>query len=266
MSRQIEPIQQFGRRNPVSDEPGRAQRPARLLTQNSQLKEIGVWNWTIPAWAGRFDDGTTYNTCPSAGICSKVCYARSGAYLWPQVRGKHQANLRFVLDDPDGFEDAMIAELGARRFHGKWIRVHDAGDFFSDDYTLRWMRIMRARPDSHFYAYTKELDRFRRLVAPDPPPNFLWTFSLGGTQDADLDPKTDRMADVFPSEEAIAAAGWHSQLGDDRLAVLGEAPVGMSANRIPKFLKLLDGRRFSEWQAQENERRAAKKNRAPGTE
>nr|WP_240656474.1 hypothetical protein [Streptomyces sp. V2] len=52
-------------------------RPARLLTQNRELKPLGVWNWSLPAWAGRFPDGTTYNTCSSAGICATVCYARA---------------------------------------------------------------------------------------------------------------------------------------------------------------------------------------------
>jgi protein gp88 len=232
-------------------------RPARLLTQNRQLRAIGVWNWTLPAWAGRFSDtGQTYNTCPSAGICSQVCYARSGAYLWPAVRRKHEANLRFVLEDLEGWQRAMTAELGASRFYRRWVRVHDSGDFFADDYTRAWLSVMRARPDVSFYAYTKEVLRFRRLVTPDAPRNFLWAFSYGGTQDALLDPSVDRVADVFATEAAIAEAGWHSQHASDLLAVLG--PVGMSANRIPAFLKRLGGRRFSQWQAQVDAERAAR--------
>lgn len=54
-----------------------ARRPTRLLTQNSEMRQIGVWNWSLPAWAGRLADGRTYNTCPSAGICAQACYARS---------------------------------------------------------------------------------------------------------------------------------------------------------------------------------------------
>ncbi|MEV6132656.1 hypothetical protein AB0M05_38705 [Streptomyces violaceusniger] len=34
--------------------------------------------------AGRLPDGRTYNTCPSAGICRQVCYARHGTYTWPR--------------------------------------------------------------------------------------------------------------------------------------------------------------------------------------
>jgi hypothetical protein len=234
-------------------------RPVRLLTQNREMRAIGAWNWTLPAWAGRLPDGRSFNTCPSAGICRHVCYARHGTYTWPTVRAKHHANLAFVLDDPEGWEAAMIAELGAQKFRGAWVRIHDSGDFFSDTYTRSWLRIIRARPDVNFYAYTKEVDRFRRLIEPDPPTNFLWVYSFGGTQDASLDTRRDRVADVFPDEDAITAAGWHSQAATDLLAVLGPRLVGIPANRIPHFLTRLRGRTFRSWQA-EAERHA----RTPG--
>ena len=39
----------------------------------------------------------------------------------------------------------------------------------SDAYLQAWLRICRARPCVNFYAYTKEVDRFRRLAEPHPP-------------------------------------------------------------------------------------------------
>ena len=248
---------------PASPNPG-VPRPTRLLTQNREMARIGVWNWTLPAWAGRLEDGRTYNTCPSAGICSQVCYARNGTYRWPVVAAKHRANLMFVLDDPAGWEAAMIAELAARRFRGRWVRIHDSGDFFTDDYLRAWLRICRARPDVRFYAYTKEITRFRHLVEPDPPPNFRWVYSYGGTQDHLLDPARDRVADVFPDEPAITAAGWSSQDASDLLAVLGPRLVGIPANRIPAYLRRLAGRRFSQWQAEADTARAARRQRQAG--
>lgn len=227
-----------------------ASRPARLLTQNREMREIGAWNWSLPAWAVQLPDGRSYNTCPSAGVCAKVCYARQGTYQLPSVRAKHHANLAFVLDDLPGWTSAMLAELDRPKFVGAWIRIHEAGGFFSDDYTRAWLDICRARPDASFYAYTKEVDRFRRLVEPDPPANFLWGYSYGGTQEAALDPDTDRIADVFPDEPTITAAGWTSQEASELLAVLGPRLVGVPANRIPGFLTQLRGRRFSEWQAE----------------
>lgn len=223
-----------------------------LLRQNSELRRIGVWQWSLPAWAGRLPDNRTYNTCPSAGICRHVCYARNGTYLFPAVRARHQENLRMILDDLPGWEHAMSRELTAARFRDAYVRIHDAGDFFSDAYTLSWLRIMHARPDTHFYAYTKEVDRFRRLVEPDPPGNFRWVYSYGGTQDALLDPEQDRVADVFPDEDAIQNTDdWSSQEESDLLAIFGPPKVAIPANRIPHFRKRQGRRRFSEWQQQD---------------
>lgn len=231
-----------------------AGRPAPLLTQNRELRAIGVWNWTLPAWAGRLPDGRTYNTCPSAGVCRQVCYARHGTYTWPVVRARHHANLAFVLDDLGGWRAAMTAELGATKFTGRWIRIHDSVDFFSDAYLRAWLEVIAARPAVSFYAYTKEVARFRTIVEPAPPPNFRRVYSYGGLQDTDLDPATDRVADVFPDHEAITAAGWNSQDGSDLLAVLGPTPVGVPANRIPHLRHRQGRRTFRSWQADTDRR------------
>jgi len=209
-------------------------RPRWLLTQNRELKAIGVWNWTLPAWAGRLPDGRTYNTCPSAGICQHVCYARNGTYLWPAVRARHHTNLAYVLDDLPGWQYQMTAELGAPRYRGSWIRIHDSGDFFYDDYLAAWLRISRARPHNTFYAYTKEVSRFRRLVEPDPPANFLWVYSYGGAEDHLLDSATDRVADVFTDEAAIADAGWPHRRQSALTPPRGKRDEGAGPHRTPQ--------------------------------
>jgi hypothetical protein len=224
-------------------------RPTGLLTQNSNLRRDRIWNWCLPAWAGRFPDGRTYNTCPSAGICAKVCYARSGSYRFRNVLERHQRNLAYVLDDLPGWTEQMIAEIGRKR--GELIvRVHDAGDFFSDEYLTAWLAVMAAHPGVRFYAYTKEVERFRRMIEPGPPPNFKWVYSYGGTQDHLLHEVMDRVCDVFPTTAALQAAGYNDQEPSDLLAVDGPAPVGMAANNIPHFLKKQGGRTFRTWQAE----------------
>lgn len=226
-----------------------AVRPERLLTQNSNLRRDGIHNWCLPAWAGRLADGRTYNACPSAGICAKVCYARNGSYRFRNVLERHQRNLAYVLDALPEWTEQMIDEIGRKR--GRVIvRIHDAGDFFSDEYTRAWITVMAARPEARFYSYTKEIGRFRRLIEPDPPANFRWVYSYGGTQDHLLDEGGDRVADVFPTVEALNAAGYHDQSASDLLAVDGPAPVGIPANRIPHFLKKQGDRTFRTWQAE----------------
>lgn len=70
-------------------------------------------------------------------------------------RSRHTENLRWVLDEPDRWQQTMLAELAAPRFDGAWVRLHDSGDFFSQDYLAQWLEVIRARPRTRFYCYTK---------------------------------------------------------------------------------------------------------------
>ena len=247
----------------------------RLLTQNSELRDIGVWNWSLPAWVVTLEDGSRFNVCPSAGSCANLCYARNGTYLFPEVRHAHLRNLKMVREHLEGWTRAMTDELAHPRFRpsgtpraaapgaemldpwiadwlavgGQAVRIHDAGDFFDDAYLLAWLRIARAYPDVLFYAYTKEVSRFRRLVEPDPPVNFRWIYSMGGREDHLLDLDRDRHAEVFPSREAIAEAGYQSQDESDLYAVtLTTTRVGIPANNIAHFRTRQGSATFGELQ------------------
>ena len=252
-------------------------RPKHLLTSNSNLRPHGIANWTIPALVTKLPDGRTVRTCPNAGICARLCYARAGAYRFSNVLAKHQQNLAYVLDDPAAWTEQMIREIGRRRarpvdcpvcsrsdFPIK-VRIHDAGDFFSDDYALAWLDVIGAHPGVLFYAYTKEVELARRLFTPNQPANFLLVYSYGGKQDVMLDPARDRVCDVFPDVEALRAAGYHDQAACDLLAVLGPTPVGMAANNIPHLLNRLGDRTFRDRQQQsdlaDSVRQAARTNR-----
>jgi hypothetical protein len=243
----------------------------KLLTQNSELKPHGIYNWSIPAWYIRLDDGSIFKTCPNAGACAKVCYARNGTYMFRNVLAAHKRNLDFVRTDPEGWKQTMIKELQHKRFRptgitrtlpdvidqeqlddyiswwvtegGRAVRIHDAGDFFSRDYLQLWLDIAKEIPDVLFYAYTKEVAMFQGVE--QFPNNFRYLFSSGGLQD-DLIGE-NRHADVFPSEEAISEAGYMSQEENDLLAILLPTNrIGIISNNIPSFNKKLAGQRFSQ--------------------
>ena len=182
----------------------------------------------------------------SAGVCASLCYARVNTYRFPAVLAAHTRNLERVVDDLPGWRDDMVAELGARRYRGgKWVRIHDAGDFFSDEYLVAWLEIARAVPDVTFYCYTREVGRFRRLVEGAAPGNFLWVYSLGEKEDHLVDRERDRHCDVFPSVEAARAAGYMPQSEDDRLCVtLPTNRVAVIANNIPQFRRRQGGETF----------------------
>jgi hypothetical protein len=246
-----------------------------VLTQNSEMRKDGVWNWTLPAWVVRRADGTPVNVCPQAGACVKVCYARNGTYEFPDVKAAHLRNLDMVLDDLPGWQKAMAAELAHRRkfrasgvprlpglprghltppvaglldWGSQCVRIHDSGDFLNEAYLRAWLQVVWRVPRVLFYAYTKEVALLKRVTATVPvPPNFLWCYSLGGRQDHLIDLDRDYHADVFPDEAAITAAGYYSQDASDLLCVT--APVnriGIPSNNIPRYRKLMAGRTFAQ--------------------
>jgi hypothetical protein len=71
----------------------------------------------------------------------------------------------------------MTTELQHKPYRGKWIILHDSGDFLSDAYLLAWLGMMHKSSQVHFYCSTKSMTRFRRLVESDPPDNLLWCYS-----------------------------------------------------------------------------------------
>jgi hypothetical protein len=234
----------------------------RLLTQNSELRRIGVYNWTLPAFVVKLSDDSFFNCCPNAGVCAAFCYARNGTYNFPTVKQAHVANLERVLYDLDGWTFDMLTETAHPRFHDAHIRIHDAGDFFSDEYLQAWLDIAWKRPASIFYCYTKEVERFRRLVEPAGkcPPNFRYVYSFGGKQDHLIDEDRDRVADIFPDFETMEAAGYTNQERSDLQAIYNDNNrVGIVYNKIPRFVKRLGGRRFRDLQLDLEQRKEARR-------
>jgi hypothetical protein len=92
------------------------------------------------------------NTCPGAtfgeGGCANDCYADRLMRIYKNVAAKYARNLQFA--ESDEFVNYMIANLPSGT-----NRVHVSGDFYSPDYVWNWIRIISARPDAKFYAYTR---------------------------------------------------------------------------------------------------------------
>lgn len=257
-----------------------------LLTQNRELRPIGVWNWSLPAWVVTLPDGRNVNVCPSADACVKVCYARNGTYLFKNVRAAHLRNLQMVLDNLPEWEEAMVDELLLKKFRptgiardiaglslesldsavrrwaemgGAAIRIHDSGDFLNEDYLRAWLRIARSVPDVLFYAYTKEVPMFRRIAQEEAPPNFRWLYSMGGKWDHLIDKDTERHAEVFPDEERLEQDGYLNQEASDLWAILlPTTRIGIPANNIKHFNTYLNGRTFGEVQQERDAKRHRK--------
>ena len=218
-----------------------------LRNNNRDLKRDRIWVWSLPAWITTLPDGSHMNTCPSAGVCAKACYARKGTFRFKNVLAAHTRNLMMILDDLAGWEQQMIDELQHPRMCGSWVRIHDGGDFFSREYLEAWMRIAKASPATTFYCYTKEVLMFREIVEPDCPKNFWYVFSYGGKHDA-LITDDDRQCDVFPDEESLQAAGFTNQADSDLLAITGDKKVGIVINNHAGAVKAMNGQSMREQQ------------------
>jgi hypothetical protein len=199
-----------------------------LLTQNGKMKKsskhgVTVVNWTIPA----FQSKTGLKTCPNAGLCAAGCYARSGTYRFSNVARAHESKLELTLTNE--FKSEMIGAIDAwlakKSTKSLKVRIHDAGDFYSFEYMLKWFSIMNHySTDSRvsFYTYTKQVDMFQTYRA-SVPKNFRLIFSFGGKQDSLIDVANDRHARVFESKTALNAAGYVDGTEDDMVAANGKS-------------------------------------------
>ena len=129
------------------------------------------------------------------------------------------------------------------------VRIHVAGDFFSQQYMEAWYTVALLNPKILFYAYTKSL-RFWLAINEFPIlHNFVLTASYGGTHDHLIDEFNLRSTKVVFSEaeaEQLGLAIDHDDshaakpsLRDNSFALLihGTQPAGSEASTALKKLK-----------------------------
>jgi hypothetical protein len=190
-----------------------------LTTANSKLQKAAglhdaiVASFTIPAGL----------TCPYAGACALGCYAKAGAFLWKAPREKHLRNLEATKDLE--FVEEMVDEVMAlsrkaeRKGQRVFIRIHDAGDFYSQEYFDKWIEIASRVGERSvrvtFYAYTKSLNMVRARFLPL---NMTFVFSTGGKLDSTINTETERHTKVFSTEAELVAAGYTNASADDLVA------------------------------------------------
>jgi len=145
-------------------------------------------------------------SCPSADTCLvKVdketgrmenksnayrCYAAS-AERFPGVRKSRWAN----------FQDAKQGKIPPLPRSAKSVRIHMAGDFFSQSYFDAWLQYCRDHPDVEFWAYTKSL-RYWVARKDSIPPNLVLTASYGGKHDHLIEEHGLKYAVVVTKEQA----------------------------------------------------------------
>jgi hypothetical protein len=219
-----------------------------LFTQNSDLKKTGIFGWTLPAHNVITNDGKKFNVCPNSGVCGAFCYAKNGTYLFKNVRKAHLDKLDLVLNHSERWINMMNVELSKKKYFNKNIRVHDAGDFFSEKYAREWFSIMDSNKDVNFYAYTKEVLLFKEVLKNEIPNNFNIIYSFGGKQDKHIDKENDRHSDVFYNYDKMIQEGYIDIAENDLLASISpNKKIGLFRNNIKHYIKKMGDKNFSDY-------------------
>ena len=170
--------------------------------------------------------------------------------MFSNVIKAHLENLELVLKRLPEFIEIMDAEIKGKRLKDGYIRIHDAGDFFSREYMLAWFEIANRNPEVNFYTYTKEVLMFKDAKAEGILPNNLTTiYSFGGRQDKHIDREVDRHSDVFYSYHVLLRAGYYKMGEDDKQAAINpNHKIGLFRNNIRHNVIKQGRKNFSEWQ------------------
>jgi hypothetical protein len=109
------------------------------------------------------------------------CFSASQEAIYPTVRDIRWHNFELLKQAGNmaSMESLILESLPA---DAKVIRIHVAGDFFSQAYFDAWLNVAYQRPEVIFYAYTKSVNFWvgRQTFIPD---NFKLNASMGGRHD-----------------------------------------------------------------------------------
>lgn len=118
-------------------------------------------------------------TCPGAtASCKQDCYAIKAYKQYPNVRTAWNHN--YALSGTEDFVNAvayyLANELSSKRKSSKFrhFRIHESGDFYTQEYLDKWIAIARMFPQIEFLAYTKS----GWLNFDNCPPNMIVRMSI----------------------------------------------------------------------------------------
>ncbi|HQR42605.1 MAG TPA: hypothetical protein PLX97_07965 [Gemmatales bacterium] len=116
-----------------------------MLTQgNRKLGRKHIWGFTLPSG--------TDAVCPGRTIsCSHHCYARRLEKIRPNAHKAYRRNLH--LSQRKDFPRRVYHFVRAMRI--RTVRIHVGGDFYSDEYARKWLRIIERSPKTRFYFYSR---------------------------------------------------------------------------------------------------------------
>lgn len=192
-------------------------------------------------------------TCPSAHFClskadrvtGKVsdgeqtqfrCFSASQEAVFPSVRLSRWNNFEALkIFGSNYLEIANLIEKSLPK--QDIVRLHVAGDFYSQAYFDAWIQVAKNNPSKVFYAYTKSLNYWIKRKN-EIPENFKLNASKGGKHDDLIAEHSLKFAEVVLTEQEAVDKGLsidhddsHAYAQDDSFALLihGTQPKGSKA-------------------------------------
>ena len=173
------------------------------------------------------------------------CFSASQEALFPAVRKSRWDNFEKIKN---AIKNNTLVELILNSIPKKAtvIRVHVAGDFFSQAYFNAWMEVAKKRTDIIFYAYTKSIGYWVHQLnnLNNIPNNFKLNASYGGAQDYLIEQYNLKSVKVVYSVEqagdmVIDHDDTSAFMQDNSFALLlhGVQPKGSEASKALSVLK-----------------------------
>lgn len=215
---------------------------------NAKLKGINAPSFSLPAGY----------TCPMADVCKSMahrkgkafkdgkkikdhgdirCYAASTEVQYKAVRDNRWRNHDLLKDmgSPEKMSDLILRSLKYYETQNGKIstfRIHDSGDFYSQDYFDAWLLAAKQRTDIHFYAYTKSIS-FWKARKKSIPKNLNLIASEGGKEDDLMNKEKFRKSTIVKSVGDAKDKKLPIDV-DDSLAAYGDSDTALLVHGTQK--------------------------------
>lgn len=197
--------------------------------------------WEGPIKGGKFKRPASWDKNIKPGPQAEImCYAAraQGQYPGANVQAFKNLDLLKKMKTKEKMANLIIKSM---EYHGlantDILRIHEAGDFFSQDYLDAWIEVAKKMPQTLFYAYTVSLPYY--MARKDSlPKNFKMIASMDKNNEQFILDNGLRYSRVVGSEEEARELGlpidvddsiaWGS---DDNFALVihGSQPKGSEA-------------------------------------
>ena len=116
------------------------------------------------------------------------CFSATTEAAFPTARKQRWHNFDQLRKYKDCEDCMAILILDSMPVVGKidYLRVHVGGDYFNLKYLRAFLQVAEARPDVHFYSYTKSLPYWTAVMERGIPENFEFNASRGGRMDSQI--------------------------------------------------------------------------------